>query len=196
MTTKRVLLVLKIVTAVALTLTLGIVLFRMAYRVCLEAIYPVKYEEYVTAYAEEYGLEPSLVYAVIHAESRFKPDAESSAGAKGLMQLMDATDEWVRTSVLGEDAPPEQIYEPEVNIRCGCKVLQIVLGQFENTETALAAYNAGSGNVSNWLKNSEYSDDGVTLKYIPVTETRNYVTRVLRAQKMYQSLYDVDKEDA
>ncbi len=166
------------------------------YQVFLKAVYPLKYEELVEKYATEYGLEPSLVYGVIHTESHFRPDAQSSAGAKGLMQLMDATYEWVQTRIPGEPEPAERVFDPEVNIRCGCKVLQIVLGQFEVTETALAAYNAGSGNVGKWLQNADYSDDGKTLKYIPVEETRNYVKRVLKAQEMYQTIYGIDKEDA
>lgn len=174
----------------------AVLLFCVVYQVYLKAAYPIKYEEYVTAYAEEYDLPPSLIYAVIYTESHFDPDAESVAGAKGLMQLMDATYEWVQTRIPGDPEPLERVYDPEVNIRCGCKVLQIVLSQFENTETALAAYNAGSGNVSNWLKKPEYSDDGVTLKKIPLEETRNYVKRVLKAQEMYQTIYDTDGEES
>ena len=168
---------------------------RFGCQALLHAVYPLKYEELVEKYAAEYGLEPSLVYGVIHTESRFKPDAQSSAGAKGLMQLMDATYKWVQTRIPGEPEPAERVFDPEVNIRCGCKALEIVFKQFKVTETALAAYNAGSGNVGKWLKNTEYSDDGVTLKYIPIGETRNYVKRVLKAQKMYQTIYGIDKED-
>ncbi len=151
----------------------------------------MEYQSFVTRYAEEYELPPSLVYAVIRTESHFDSDAESSAGAKGLMQLTDGTYEWVQTRIEGEDEPPERVYDPEVNIRCGCKVLQIVLGEFDNVETALAAYNAGSGNVTKWLNNPAYSQDGVTLIEIPFEETRNYVKRVLRAQEKYQSIYDI-----
>lgn len=182
--------------AVLLLLAVAIVMYRVGYQAYLKAAYPLKYEELVTRYAEENELPPSLVYAVIHTESRFNEQAVSSAGAKGLMQLMDATYTWVQTRIPGDDEPLEQVFDPEVNIRCGCKVLQIVMSQFDNTQTALAAYNAGSGNVSKWLKNEEYSDDGVTLKYIPVEETREYVGRVLKAQKMYQTMYETDGEES
>ena len=181
-----------IAVAVLAVCVLGV---HFGYQAFIKVVYPLKYEELVEKYAEEYGLEPSLVYGVIHTESHFQPDAQSPVGAKGLMQLMDATYEWVQTRIPGEPEPSERVFDPEVNIRCGCKVLQIVLGQFDVTETALAAYNAGSGNVGKWLENSEYSDDGKTLKYIPVEETRNYVKRVLKAQKMYQTIYGIDKED-
>ncbi len=181
---------------IAAAVLVSVVLLYGGYRLYLRVAYPLKYEEYVTQYAAENDLPPSLVYAVIHTESHFQEDATSHAGAKGLMQLMDATYEWVQTRMEGEPQPLERIYEPELNIRCGCKVLQIVLKQFDNTETALAAYNAGSGNVSQWLKNPEYSDDGVTLKVIPITETKNYVRRVLKAQEMYQTMYEIDGEES
>ncbi len=171
-------------------IVLAVLLYRVGYRAYLKAAYPTDYAEYVTASAAEFDLPPSLVYAVIHTESRFNPNATSSAGAKGLMQLMDATYEWVQTRIPGDDHGLDKIYDPAVNIRCGCKVLDIVQGQFDNIETALAAYNAGSGNVSQWLENAAYSDDGVTLKYIPIEETRNYVKRVLKAQTIYQTIYE------
>ncbi len=182
--------------AFLLLLAVAVVIYRAGYQAYLKAAYPLKYEEIVTKYAEENALPPSLVYAVIHTESRFNEQAVSSAGAKGLMQLMDATYTWVQTRIPGDDEPLERVFDPEVNIRCGCKVLEIVMSQFDHTETALAAYNAGSGNVSKWLKNSEYSDDGVTLKYIPVEETREYVVRVLKAQEMYQTMYQTDGEES
>ena len=101
----------------------------------------------------------------------------------------------MQTLLPGEPEPPERVYDPEVNIRCGCKVLQVVMEQFEVKETALAAYNAGSGNVAKWLKDPDYSNDGVTLKEIPFEETRNYVKRVLKAQELYQTMYNTDGED-
>ncbi len=157
----------------------------------LKSVYPLKYESIVNANATAFQLPPSLIFAVIHTESHFDSRAVSSAGAKGLMQLMDGTYEWIQTKFTEEPAPLSQIFEPEINIRCGAKVLQVLLAQFDTLETALAAYNAGSGNVSRWLKNPEYSADGVTLTVIPLTETKNYVSRVLKAQKRYQTLYKI-----
>ncbi len=182
-----------LLSVVALAVAVG--LFHWGYRTYLEAAYPLEYKAYVTASAAEYDLPPTLVYAVIHTESHFDPNAVSSAGAKGLMQLMDGTYEWIQTQMTGDIQPADRIYDPQVNIRCGCRVLNFLMAQFDNTETALAAYNAGSGNVSKWLKNPEYSDDGITLKEIPVTETRNYVKRVLKAQERYQTIYEWETEE-
>jgi soluble lytic murein transglycosylase len=165
---------------------------RWAYLAYLEQAYPLKYGDIVERYASEYDLPPSLIYAVIHTESRFHADAESSAGAKGLMQLMDTTYAWIQTKIEGVDEPPERIFDPEINVRCGAKVLQVMHQLFPETETALAAYNAGNGTVSKWLSNTEYSSDGKTLIHIPYTETANYVERVVNTQKRYQELYGID----
>ena len=187
--TRRLIKVLKVLSVLAVLAVLAVHFGR---KPTMEFLYPIKYEEHVTAYAAQNELPPSLVYAVIHTESHFNPDAVSKVGAKGLMQLMDSTYEWVQTKLPNEVEPLERVFDPEVNIRCGCKVLQIVMKQFDNVQTALAAYNAGSGNVSKWLKNADYSDDGVTLKEIPVEETRNYVEKVLRTQEQYKTLYGIE----
>ncbi len=175
-----------IVTAIAFSLVFFVYI---GYGALQKALYPIKYEAEVTQYAAENGLPPSLVYAVIHTESHFKAEAVSSAGAKGLMQLMDDTFTWVQTRLEGDEDTLDEVLQPAVNIRAGCKLLAIVLEQFDNVETALAAYNAGSGNVSRWLADEAYSDDGVTLKVIPFTETENYVRRVLKAQELYKTIY-------
>lgn len=161
-----------------------------------KAAHPLKFEDTVYRYAEEFSLSPSLVFAVIRTESKFDPEAQSAAGAKGLMQLMDNTYEWVGKSLLDDPQPMENICEPETNVRFGCRLLAYLLKRFENTETALAAYNAGVGRVAAWLKNPSYSEDGVTLKSIPLDETRQYVERVTKAQEAYQTLYNVDREES
>ncbi len=180
-----------IVFAVVCVLALGFVLLFVGSEWYLKTMYPLKYTDIVEQNAAEFSLPPSLVYGIIHTESHFDSEAVSHAGAKGLMQLMDATYEWIQQKLPEEAAPLSEIFEPSVNIRSGCKVMDVLLGQFDCLETALAAYNAGSGNVSKWLKNPEYSTDGVTLDVIPITETKNYVERVLKAQKRYQTLYDI-----
>ena len=78
---------------------------------------------------------------------------------------------------------------PEINILIGCWYLNKLINQYDNVETALAAYNAGSGNVSRWLADDEYSSDGIRLDYIPYKKTRNYVKKVQQAKKIYEYLY-------
>lgn len=151
--------------------------------------YPDKYRDEVIAAAEKYGLSPSLVFAVIHQESRFRPDAVSSAGATGLMQITDSTWEWVQYRGGGLGDSPDDLTDPTVNIDTGCCTLMLLSELFENGDTVLAAYNAGQGNVGAWLQDERYSADGVTLHTIPFKETADYVQKVRRAQKMYQKLY-------
>ena len=171
-------------------LVLGIVA-RIAYSAYIRAVYPIRYEDIVTECAAEYELPPSLIYAVIHTESHFKEDAVSRVGAKGLMQLMDATFEWIQEQHFDEPISVDRILEPSVNIHSGSKLLAVLRTMFTHTETALAAYNAGSGTVKKWLADTQYSADGETLTDIPYPETEHYVERVLQAQKRYQTLYEI-----
>lgn len=153
-------------------------------------LFPQKYLEYVDKFSEKYNIEPSLVYAVMLTESHFVPDALSRKGAKGLMQISDLTGEWAAEEIGIMGYTNDSLYNPEVNIEIGCWYLNKLIVQFnEPLETALAAYNAGSGNVSKWLANNQYSDDGKTLKQIPFKETRNYIKKVLTAKKIYELLY-------
>jgi len=170
-----------------LLLILLILLFLFSTAMAVRFAFPVRHLDLVRQLSEQNGLEPSLVLAVINTESRFRPNAESHAGAKGLMQLMDSTAVWV-SELSGLHGYAERIFEPEANIALGTWYLARLLRQFEDQQTALAAYNAGSGNVSRWLANPDYSYDGVTLHTIPFTETRNYVRRVARNQRVYEFL--------
>ncbi len=162
------------------------------YRGVMKALYPTDYDTHVLAAAEEFDLPPSLLYAVIRTESHFQPDALSHAGAKGLMQMTDDTFDWA-LSRAGDKGKytVEDLYTPAVNIHYGAYVLSLFREQFEETATALAAYNAGQGRVAEWLQNEAYSADGRRLDYIPYPETREYVQRVQAAQKRYQQLYDI-----
>ena len=184
--------ILWIVAVTALVLALGILLLHYGYKRYYSAVYPLQYTEEITAASEEFGVEPSLIYAVIHTESSFQPQVTSSAGAKGLMQLTDSTLEWALNRA-GEKGKytAEDLYDPQVNIHYGVYVLTLLGEQFENTETILAAYNAGIGRVGEWLKNPAYSTDGAHLTAIPYPETADYVERVQNARKRYQELYNL-----
>lgn len=157
----------------------------------MRRLYPLKYTEEVYEYSAEYNLDPVLLYAIIHTESGFNPDAESSAGAQGLMQLLPSTFKWLQSKT-GEDLPPEELFIPETNIRYGAYFVNRLSEQFNGeTETMIAAYHAGNNRVAKWLNNSEYSDDGRTLKKIPIPETSHYVNKVTRAMRLYKRLYHI-----
>lgn len=155
-----------------------------------ETLYPVRYEEIVGQEAEKYHLDPALIYAVIRAESSFRPEAVSGKGAYGLMQITEPTFEWLQTKMEdGESYTVEDLYRPEINIRYGCKLLSILFSQYSSTETALCAYNAGMGRVGEWLSDPAYSADGATLSTIPFPETKNYVSAVMENYSVYHELY-------
>ncbi len=153
--------------------------------------YPLKYEDIVSEAAEKFQLEPSLVYAVIHTESKFDPDAVSTANAKGLMQITDDTYRWASERAGEAQSTPDDLFDPETNIRTGCYVITLLSERFDSIETVLAAYNAGQGRVQEWLNNPDYSSDSKTLENIPYEETAEYVRRVLKTQKRYQQLYSI-----
>lgn len=152
-------------------------------------LYPYDYKAYIEEYSSQYSLDPLLVLSVIKAESKFNENSTSNKGAKGLMQIMDSTGEWISSNVGISYFLPHMLYDPETNIKMGCWYLNNLIEQFGNIKTALAAYNAGSGNVSKWLEDSEYSKDGETLYNIPFPETKKYVDRIEVNYKMYQYLY-------
>ena len=138
-------------------------------------IYPIKYKEEVYCYAEEFSLNPNLVFSIIKAESGFNKNAVSEKGAKGLMQIIDGTASYI-AKLLGEKE--YDIFSPNTNIRFGCFYLRLLLDKFYEEKTALCAYNAGEGKVNNWLKNKEYSADGVNLILSPYKETEQYIKKI------------------
>ena len=149
--------------------------------------FPLRYVDIINNYAEIHELNPTLVFAVIHAESRFNPDVVSRAGASGLMQIMESTAYWLAPQAAVENFDyAAQIFDPEINIRLGTFYLNMLLNRFGDLDVALAAYNAGSGNVGSCLRNPDYSSDGVTLDHIPFPETRNYVNRVAQNMQIYE----------
>ncbi|MBQ8893283.1 MAG: lytic transglycosylase domain-containing protein [Clostridia bacterium] len=149
----------------------------------------IDYEELVRLYAREYRLEPALVFAVIKTESNFDAAARSGKDAYGLMQITEATLNW---AMFREDAGAaytiEDLYDPEINIKYGCLILSLLLEEFEDTDTALAAYNAGRGNAIKWLKDSRYSSDGIHIKDTPYKETTQYIKKVNKYHQKYREM--------
>lgn len=153
----------------------------------IRQMYKKEYSEYVIKYSQEYGVEEELIYAIIKAESNFKPDAVSNKNAQGLMQLMYATAEEVAQKN-GIELNEENILEPEINIKIGTKYISELLEKHECMEVALAAYNAGSGNVDKWIKEGIIKADGSDIENIPFKETNTYVRKILRDYKIYQEI--------
>ncbi len=135
----------------------------------------------------------AAVYAIARQESRFQIDAVSSAGARGLMQLMPATAEET-AGKLGVDYSKGRLTsDPEYNTLLGSTYLKAQLERFDNSLVlAAAAYNAGGGNANKWMKlygdpRSDKIDPVVWIELIPVLETRNYVKRVVGNYMVYRA---------
>ncbi|GFI62161.1 soluble lytic murein transglycosylase [Clostridiales bacterium] len=155
-----------------------------------EIIYPIKYNTQVDRYAQEYELDRTVVYAVIKAESSFNESSCSRTGARGLMQIMPETGEWAAQVMGLIEFEDDDLYEAETNIHIGCWYLRYLLDMYDgNLPTALAAYNAGLGNVSKWLDDPNYSGDGASLHTVPYKETESYVEKTLRYMKKYQKYH-------
>lgn len=152
--------------------------------------YPMKYKEYINKYSREYDLDPFLVAAIINVESKYNKNATSHKDARGLMQIGKQTGQWASEEFKMEDYNVNILFDPETNIKMGTWYLDKLNIEFEdNLDLVLAAYNAGSGNVTKWLKDDKYSKDGKNLHHIPFSETKDYLKKVKFNQKIYETIY-------
>ncbi|MDO4562619.1 MAG: lytic transglycosylase domain-containing protein [Clostridia bacterium] len=151
------------------------------------SLFPLSYADIIVREAEANGIDAHLICALIKAESGFDNSAVSGAGAKGLMQL---TDETAAECARELGAAEYDVFNPADNIRFGTYYIKKLLDMYKgDTECALAAYNAGYGNVNKWLSDASYSSDGVKLEKIPFAETSAHTDKVLRYVLFYRYLY-------
>lgn len=154
----------------------------------MKKFYVTKDSGYVEKYSQEYDVDKYLIYACIKAESNFNEKAESRKGAKGLMQLMDSTAQDIAKD-LGFSIDNDDLFEADININLGTKYISKLLQKYQNINLALAAYNAGSGNVDSWIKDGKLKEDGSDIENIPFKETNNYVRKILKDYRIYRELY-------
>lgn len=157
----------------------------------LHTLYPKEYSDSVEKYAQEYGVDEALLYALIECESGFDKNAVSSVGAKGLTQITPETFKWLQTKT-GESYAEDALFEPEISIKYGAFFLGLLLEEFEDTKTALAAYHAGRGQVNEWLINPEYSADSKKLDNIPFEDTSAYAEKVMKVKYLYVKIYKME----
>lgn len=156
-----------------------------------KVIYPLRYRENVLKYSARYNIDPYLVFAIIKAESNFNPKAVSRKSAKGLMQITDKTGAWGAEKTKIENFDTDDLYDPEININIGCWYLSNLMKEFNgNIDLVIAAYNGGSGNVNEWIKNSANNSDGNMLPKIPFKETREFQKKVKKFYHIYRQLYE------
>jgi soluble lytic murein transglycosylase len=155
-----------------------------------EITLPLRHEDVIRQQAAAKNLDPTLVAGVIYVESRFR-DQTSHAGAKGLMQLMPSTADYIARKSGGTEFVQGDLADPQINIAYGSWYLRYLLQRYHgNVALALAAYNAGEGKVDEWWR--EAADHGERFRvadHIPFPETREYVGKVLSARRDYRREY-------
>ncbi len=149
--------------------------------------FPMPFRKEVQAAARDLGLDPAYVYGLIRQESRFVMDARSTAGASGLMQLMPATARWTARKI-GLDYRADLITDRDTNLKLGTSYLKLVLDDFSGSQAlAAAAYNAGPGRPRRW-REGPLLEPAVWAENIPLSETRDYVKKVLSNSAYYAAL--------
>jgi soluble lytic murein transglycosylase len=150
---------------------------------------PLRHQDAIRAQAHEKQLDPSLIAAVIYAESKFN-DSTSSAGALGLMQLLPSTAHFIADKSGGTAFTTEDLSTPAINIAYGSWYLRYLLDRYDGDEVlALAAYNGGMGNVDRWVAEAGARGEQLDVVDIPFPETRAYVQRVLDVRREYRRTY-------
>lgn len=155
-----------------------------------EALFPKAYWSDLKRNAAANGLDPYLIASLIRQESEFNPNAVSRANAVGLMQLLPKTGRVVAKQERVKRYNSSQLFTPAMNMQLGTRYFRGMVDKFGGSfEYALAAYNAGSDRVEEWLGQGKYRDPQEFVESIPFTETREYVQAILRNASVYKQLY-------
>jgi soluble lytic murein transglycosylase len=155
-----------------------------------EIALPLRHEDIIRQQAADKDLDPSLIAGVIYVESRFR-DQTSEAGAKGLMQILPSTADYIARKSGGTAFEQGDLATPQINIAYGSWYLRYLLDHYDGNELlALAAYNAGEGKVDEWYRDaSARGEDFEAATHIPFPETRSYVGKVLDVRERYKREY-------
>jgi soluble lytic murein transglycosylase len=154
-----------------------------------EALFPKPFWSDLKRFSSANALDPYLVASLIRQESEFNPNAVSRANAVGLMQLLPKVGRGVARQEKLRHFTTQQLFSPAVNLQLGTRYFRQMVDQFGAFEYALAAYNAGSNRVNDWLSDGKYRDPQEFVESIPFTETREYVQAILRNASVYRQLY-------
>ena len=161
---------LSLVLAAALLLCLPTALRRIE-----EQIYPCRYASVVEGYAAAYEMDPLLIYTFVRTESGFDPEAVSSVGARGLMQMTEETFEWIKTKIAPDEPLTfDDLFDPACAVRFGAYYLRLCLDRY------------GGDSL---LHHEDYTGDGKTLPSFPYSRMNHYVEKILRCYKRYTELY-------
>jgi soluble lytic murein transglycosylase len=153
---------------------------------------PLRHDDIIRQQAAEKNLDPALIAAVIYEESRFR-DQTSHAGARGLMQITPETADAIAKHSGGTRFKQSDLGSPQINISYGAYYLRLLIDHYGGNETlAIAAYNAGIGNVDRWVSAAGGADQFDHAEDIPFPETRAYVENVMDSRKAYRENYADD----
>lgn len=154
----------------------------------VRTVFPWPFRSLIEAEATEWDVDPYLIAGMIRQESAFDPSATSRVGARGLMQLMPPTAQG-RARLLGRGWSDEYLVVPDANLHMGVGHFADLARRSDHLVFALAAYNAGGGNLARWLRRDGMDDPRTFVEKIPFPETRGYVKSVLRNRYIYRALY-------
>jgi soluble lytic murein transglycosylase len=153
---------------------------------------PLRHDDIIRQQAADKRLDPALIAAVIYEESRFR-DQTSQAGARGLMQITPETADAIAKHSGGTRFKQSDLAEPQINISYGSYYLRLLIDHYGGNETlAIAAYNAGMGNVDRWVSEAGGAEGFKSAEHIPFPETRAYVENVMESRQDYRDNYADD----
>jgi len=149
--------------------------------------YPLKYKDEIDYISKKYDIKADLIAGIIYAESNFNPDAVSQKGAIGIMQILPETAEWL-CEIMKIPYSKKMLFNPLYNIELGTFYLTYLKEKFSGANACIAAYNAGEGNISLWLENDGYTQNG-DIRTTPFKQTNAYIEKVNRAIEHYKKRF-------
>ena len=154
-------------------------------------LYPAVYDSQLRNAAETYGVDPRLILAIMHLESRFQPDVKSYAAARGLMQFISTTSTKVAGELGRTNFRQDELYYPPTAIKLGSRYLSDLFTLFPQQPDAVAAsYNGGEDNMKRWLSRSRSNQPERYVPEIMFAQSKDYVHLVMTSYRMYQLIYD------
>jgi soluble lytic murein transglycosylase len=180
------------IAVIAVTALAVALLFSVLHNVTHSASLPLSHASIIREQAAAKRVDPALVAAVIYAESKFNP-RPSTAGAQGLMQILPATAYYLAHLSGGRTFTASDLATPRINVAYGTYYLRYLLDHYHgDAMLAVAAYNGGLANVDKWVAQANAAGGRLTVEGIPFPETREYVERVLGAQRAYRATYPTE----
>jgi soluble lytic murein transglycosylase len=181
---------LAILVALVLGAAVAVVVMVPGVKQRIQELYlPLQHEDIIRQQARKKNLDPALIAAMIYQESKFE-DRTSSAGAKGLMQILPGTAQFIARKSGGTAFQLRDLATPQINIAYGTWYLRYLIDRYGGNETlAVAAYNAGEHNVDTWVTRAGGNSHFDAATDIPFPETRHYVASVMDHRKQYREKY-------